>query len=165
MESEFAQVVLTIKNISRQLLPAPNEGETFIDRIETLRQNMQGAGITRIYFQNEGMCHALNPTIEKHLFRIIQELINNAFKHSSAWHIWIRLTWESKKIVLEVEDDGSGFSKKPEYMNRLKKKHNTLKMRANIINATISYHQGAKGLIARLELDYTAIDKQLGLTT
>ena len=160
MESEFEQVISTIKNISRQLLPTPNEGDMFIDRIDALCQNMQRAGLTHIHFQNDGEHRALNPTIEKHLFRIIQELINNAFKHSSAWHIWVRLTWELKKLVLEVEDDGSGFSKIPDYVVRLQKKHNTLRMRANIIQASLTYTQGEKGLLARLDLNYASIETE-----
>jgi signal transduction histidine kinase len=154
MISEFEQVILAVRNISRQLLPAPSEGDSFVDRIEVLCQNMQRAGTSHIHFKSSGFYRSLNPVAERHLSRIIQELINNAFKHSSAWHIWIRLTWEKEKLVLEVEDDGSGFSKIPEFINRLTRKQNTLRMRVNIIGASITYNQGVKGLLAKVELNY-----------
>jgi signal transduction histidine kinase len=86
-----------------------------------------------------------------YLFRIVQELVHNAFKHSAAWHVWVRLTWEAQKLIIEVEDDGSGFSKIPEFIDRLKKKHNSLKMRTLAIGAKISYLQGEKGLMAHVE--------------
>lgn len=159
MESEFERLIVSVRKISRQLLPAPMEGDTFIDRIEALCQNMQQIGTTHIHFQNDGACQNLGPTIEKHLFRIIQELINNSFKHSFAWHIWIHLNWTKEKLVLEVEDDGSGFSKIPEFAKRLKQKHNTLKMRTDIIRASLTYIQGEKGLIARIELNFLFKEK------
>jgi signal transduction histidine kinase len=154
MASEFEQVISAVRNISRQLLPSPIEGDSFVDRIEVLCQNMQRAGTSHIHFKSDGVQQTLDPVIERHLFRIIQELINNAFKHSSAWHIWIRLTWEGEKLVLEVEDDGSGFSKIPEFIKRLTAKQNTLKMRVNIIGGSIKYSQGVKGLLAKVEISY-----------
>jgi signal transduction histidine kinase len=88
-----------------------------------------------------------------HVFRIVQELIHNAFKHSAAWHIWVRLTWSNQGIIIEVEDDGSGFSKVQEFVKRLKSKNNTLKLRSMTIGATIEYLQGSKGLLARVSLN------------
>lgn len=43
------------------------------------------------------------------IFAIIQEAINNAKKHSSARHAWIRLRLSGAFLVIEVEDDGMGF--------------------------------------------------------
>jgi hypothetical protein len=45
-----------------------------------------------------------------------------------------------------VEDDGTGFSKIPEAMARLKTKFNTLRMRTKIIGASINFMEGKKGL-------------------
>ena len=90
---------------------------------------------------------------EMYLVRIVQELIQNAFKHSSAWHIWVRLYWDPEILIIEVEDDGSGFSRISEFINKLKKKTNTLKMRTLAINASIDYVHGAKGLLARIKLN------------
>ncbi|MBF0596052.1 sensor histidine kinase [Faecalibacter sp. WQ 117] len=44
------------------------------------------------------------------IYRIIQELVNNAIKHSSASLIIIQLTETDNMIFLTVEDDGKGFN-------------------------------------------------------
>lgn len=45
------------------------------------------------------------------LYYIAEEAVNNARKHASAEHIWIRITVHEKDITLvEIEDDGVGFS-------------------------------------------------------
>ena len=44
------------------------------------------------------------------IFYIIEEAVNNARKHASAAHVWVRLhTFENEIALLEIEDDGIGF--------------------------------------------------------
>ena len=152
MRSEFDQVTRAVRNISRRLLPAKMEGETLEKTLEMLCQNMEHPGTGHIHYENEGVPYSLEPQVERYLFRIVQELIHNALKHSSAWHIWVRLKWSAEKITIDVEDDGTGFSKIPEFIHRLKRKDNTLKLRSTSIGATISYSQGQSGLLAKLVL-------------
>jgi len=47
--------------------------------------------------------------IEEGLYRIVQEALNNALKHACATNVFVRISTEDGKIVLEVEDDGKGF--------------------------------------------------------
>jgi signal transduction histidine kinase len=153
MRTEFDQVIHVVRNISRRLLPARMEGETLDKTLQLLCQNMEHAGTAHIHFENHGLPVTLQPQTERYLFRIVQELIHNAFKHSSAWHIWVRLKWDITKLRIEVEDDGTAFSKIPDYIHKLKKKNNTLKLRSTIIGATIRYSQGEKGLLAKIDID------------
>lgn len=150
MRSDFEQVIYTIKNISRRLLPVRMDGDTLVDMLKMLCQNMEQPGTGHIHFESQGDPNSLDSQQEMYILRIVQELIQNAFKHSSAWHIWVRLKWTSKNLMIEVEDDGSGFSRIPEFISRLKKKNNTLKMRTQAIGGSIDYVQGPKGLLAKL---------------
>ncbi len=47
--------------------------------------------------------------IESHLYRIVQEALNNVGKHAQATHVSVLLEYRDKEIVLIVEDDGRGF--------------------------------------------------------
>ncbi|RAW01661.1 sensor histidine kinase [Pseudochryseolinea flava] len=154
MRGEFQEVVDAVRKISRQLLPAKMEGESFQDTINILCQNMSRGGTDLIHFSGQGETRDIPPSIEIHLYRIVQELINNAFKHSVAWHIWVRLTWQSDALIIEVEDDGTGFHKLDEFIERLRKKHNTLRMRAQVINGTIQYQHGQRGLLATVKYPF-----------
>ena len=156
MRTEFDQVIHVVRNISRRLLPVKMEGDTLDKTLELLCQNMEHPGTGHIHFQNHGQAIPMESIVERYIFRIVQELIHNAFKHSSAWHIWVRLHWTSDTLVVEVEDDGTGFSKIPEFIERLKQKNNTLKLRSSIIGATLSYAQGQQGLLATLQLSIKA---------
>ncbi len=51
-----------------------------------------------------------NIDLSTNLFRIVQEALNNAFKHGEAKHTIIELSTEPKGMVrLSVKDDGGGF--------------------------------------------------------
>ncbi|MCF6266032.1 MAG: cache domain-containing protein [Desulfuromusa sp.] len=45
-----------------------------------------------------------------HIYRIIQEAINNAVKHAAPSQIVVTLLRDSERFVFEVKDDGSGLS-------------------------------------------------------
>ncbi len=51
----------------------------------------------------------LPDTKEVFLFRIVQEAINNIIRHSKATEICISLDYSKNFLILEVQDNGSGF--------------------------------------------------------
>ena len=46
------------------------------------------------------------------LYRIIQEIVNNALKYADAQNIWINLRQETELLSFEIKDDGKGFDTK-----------------------------------------------------
>jgi two-component system sensor histidine kinase ComP len=50
-----------------------------------------------------------NLEIQRHLFRVVQELINNAKKHSRAQHVTVSCTSSDNTFYLEYQDDGIGL--------------------------------------------------------
>ena len=83
----------------------------------------------RFYGENK----RLEQTIEIALYRIAQELINNALKHSGASVILVDLVQDDNRISLTIEDNGTGFdtNKIPEFKGM---GLNSLKSRVNALN-------------------------------
>jgi signal transduction histidine kinase len=47
--------------------------------------------------------------ISTHLYRCVQELLNNVAKHADAATVWVALRREGPRLSLEVRDDGGGM--------------------------------------------------------
>lgn len=51
----------------------------------------------------------LEPSVELHVFRIMQECLNNSANHSQAEHITLTIDFENSELIFTVRDDGKGF--------------------------------------------------------
>lgn len=78
-----------------------------------------------------------------HLYRIVQEAVNNAVKHGRAKHILISLKPAGDRFVLAVADDGLGFSEKTKRSGGMGL--NIMKYRAGIVDAALEVRSGAGG--------------------
>jgi PAS domain S-box-containing protein len=62
-----------------------------------------------IEFKSSGLTESLVPEISLCLFRVLQEALHNAAKHSGVKRVDVRLWEESGEIQLTVSDSGKGF--------------------------------------------------------
>ena len=79
------------------------------------------------------------------IFRIIQESLHNVMKHSKAKNVHVSVKVESNNIVIEVKDDGVGFSnkmienfRKNQKINEKGLGINSMQYRANQIGANFA---------------------------
>jgi signal transduction histidine kinase len=63
----------------------------------------------KVIFNFYGQSNRLDKKFENNLYRIAQELINNALKHAHATEIIVQLIQEHNRINLTVQDNGKGF--------------------------------------------------------
>lgn len=56
----------------------------------------------------------LSANMEVHIYRIIQELLNNMVKHAQATEINIQLIDNESELIISLEDNGKGFVYAPE---------------------------------------------------
>jgi signal transduction histidine kinase len=79
---------------------------------EAIQDYCDGINETRLVkmkFTWLGDKQRLEKSIEVVIYRIIQELTNNALKHAEAKNIFVQLDKHQQGISLTVEDDGKGF--------------------------------------------------------
>ncbi len=63
-----------------------------------------------IKLQTYGKIPRMETSTELSIYRVVQELTNNALKHAHASHILIQLNWQNSNFHIAVEDDGIGIS-------------------------------------------------------
>lgn len=62
-----------------------------------------------IEFKGDRANHGIDRNAEIMLFQAVRELLTNVIKHAHATRASIRLAYETKTVVIEIEDDGVGF--------------------------------------------------------
>lgn len=98
-----------VRDIARNLKPAALQKMGIKAAIGDLINRFESKTNTEISFYANDLDGKLSPEIKLHVYRIIQELLNNAVKHSQANEIDLQLNIRGDELVLVVEDDGTGF--------------------------------------------------------
>lgn len=95
-------------------------------------------------------------------FRVAQEAVNNSARHAKAEHVRIILRDTGERIVLQIEDDGSGF-KVPNNITELRVKGHrglsNMKERMSIVGGTLTVSSTpGTGTVIRCELPFKAVE-------
>lgn len=108
---QLTQAASETRRISHNLLPEILLEHGLGHAIENyIKQVSQGLSMQVHYHDfTEGLPDSVDKNTAMHLFRIIQELLNNALKHSHAQNVYIQFNRQPQQLVLTVEDDGRGF--------------------------------------------------------
>jgi signal transduction histidine kinase len=107
---EIAQATLNnIRTLSQALHPVLLEEaglESTLDwYIPTVGRQ---TGLT-MHYEKTGESFLVETSAGVHIYRVLQEALNNVSRHSGARDAWIRLKFLYDSLELEVEDHGKGF--------------------------------------------------------
>jgi len=129
--------------IVQGLSPLTNADGNLDAALELLAQRSSLSG-TRVLFRSR---HEAAPMIElkvrNHLYRIAQEAVQNALKHSGAKNIEIELSSRLNDLRLSVIDDGHGLAADIDSRSGLGMR--TMRFRASAIGGKLSIARGVSG--------------------
>lgn len=101
-----------LRSISHNLMPSSLEQLGLNSALNELCRIMNDSKQIQISYQSYGKEVALDKSYEITLYRVVQELLNNSFKHSQSTKIYLQLFYYEDSILLMYEDDGKGFDLK-----------------------------------------------------
>jgi signal transduction histidine kinase len=91
------------------LRPKSLDGTSLVDALKALAQRCAGEWSMVCKFRFIGQPTDLSPDIQDEFYRIAQEALCNARKHSRATLVSILLSCEANMIALTIKDNGQGF--------------------------------------------------------
>ena len=91
------------------LRPLIIEEAGVVDAVDFLVRRPDIASQMEIHYTHEGTIERFSPILEEVVFRIVQEAIANAIRHSQGTKITIHLAEHDKRLSLRIVDDGIGF--------------------------------------------------------
>jgi signal transduction histidine kinase len=127
------------------------EHDGLVSAIDELVRNTDGLPDIRCASIHEGGVEIADPEARLHLYRIVQEAVNNALKHARASTIDVLLDAGKEEIRLEVRDNGVGFSGKAPGSSSIGLK--SMRYRAHAIGGRLEIQsESGKGTVVRCVL-------------
>jgi len=131
------ECIQEIRNIIHNVLPPVLTDFGFIDALQALCEKNEAQSNISVKLTNDINGARFSPKVELALYRIAQEVMGNAIKHSAATAIQVNLTREDNMLVLNIADNGIGFDmKNVKHGFGLK----NLQSRVQLINGTIDFY-------------------------
>lgn len=127
-----------LRRIARSLMPEILMNYGLAEATKEFCKNLRETGVNlvcQVYHYTDSFAKEKQVV----LYRIIQELVNNAVKHSAATQILVILQQSGDTIFVTVEDDGKGFD-----LSKTQSRNGAglanVKARADFLNAKLDIH-------------------------
>jgi signal transduction histidine kinase len=109
IRTQVIDVVQSVRQMSHVLHPPALDDFGVVAAIESVAEKYRVASELEIRVTTPDPTIRCAAPIELMLFRVFQEALINAAKHSGARRMLVRVALEDDAMVLEISDDGKGF--------------------------------------------------------
>lgn len=158
---EVAQATLNnIRSLSQALHPVLLEEQGLESTLDWYIPTVERQTGLDIHYDKSGSSFAVETGAGVHLYRIVQEALNNVVRHAEAKEAWVRLTFLPGKLELAVEDHGKGFVRE---MGQRGIGLVAMRERAELIGGTLSVTAvTGGGTLVRIEIPREKVEAQIG---
>ncbi len=134
---ELGTAVSQARNLAHELYAVPSTPEGLVEALENMAERVNSERVTNCTFVGAKTILVQNRAAASHLYRIAQEAVHNALKHSAATRIDIELARRSDHMNLTVRDNGIGLPPQPSSAGLGLR---TMEQRARLIGGRLNVH-------------------------
>jgi signal transduction histidine kinase len=154
---EIAQGTLDkVRSLSQALHPVMLDEAGLESTLDWYLPVVERQAGVHISYEKSGTSFPVNGNAAIHVYRILQEALNNVTRHSGAKEAWVRLRLQPETLELEVEDHGVGFlpqTAKPGIGLV------AMRERAELLRGTVEFTKPAEGgTLVRLKVPREKLD-------
>jgi signal transduction histidine kinase len=106
--SEVTDTIEELRAVAMDLRPSFLENVDIIDAINWHAKKLQERLGMQINVTSDGVVK-IDPRMKDTIYRIYQEILSNAVKHSGATTVDVLIKMDGRFFLLEVKDNGKGF--------------------------------------------------------
>jgi len=153
------ETIVAVRNLAYDLrLPGLKE-MGLLKSLEMYCAEASENGNVQFDFQSSGMSVInMKRDIEIHIYRLIQECMNNIRKHADANRATILLLGSSPNIIIHIRDNGKGFDVKAQELSSVATKRmgiRSMQERVNMIHGSMIIHsQPMKGTQVSIKIPF-----------
>jgi len=137
------EAITHTRKLARGLSPVELEANGLTSALQELSLHVQKMFHIECRLECSGQVLIRNNVFATHLYRIVQEAVNNAIKHGRARRILISLKPAGDRCALTITDDGLGFTKETKKSGGMGL--HIMKYRAGVVNAALEVRSGMDG--------------------
>ncbi|MEK3893154.1 ATP-binding protein [Bacillus sp. FSL W7-1354] len=155
MNEQMSTVIQTTRETCQELRPQLLYDLGLVKALSKLAaQHQESSSIDKIRLNTERFSKVLDLDTQLNLYRIVQELLSNAVKHSKANEVLIMLVCIKEKVVLHYEDDGIGFDPDKLYQNSASMGLSGIRERVRALNGSLDIQTAeGKGFRVAIEME------------
>jgi signal transduction histidine kinase len=101
-----------VRSLSQALHPVMLEESGLESTLDWYLPMVERQAGIHVSYEKSGTPFAVNGNAAVHVYRVVQESLNNITRHSGAKESWVRLRFLPQALEIEVEDHGQGFEAK-----------------------------------------------------
>jgi signal transduction histidine kinase len=148
---DIAQTTLdNVRSLSQALHPVMLDEAGVESAIDWYLPTVERQTGIAIHFEKSGESRPIGSRAGIHIYRILQEALNNVVRHSGSQEADVRLAFQPQGLVLEIEDHGKGIQPDPD---RRGIGLVAMRERAELIGAEIKLiSANGSGTLVRLEV-------------
>jgi signal transduction histidine kinase len=140
------QTLEKVRSLSRALHPVMLEEVGLESAVTQYLPSFEKQTGIRVRYEKDEADRKLDRDVSIHLYRVMQEALNNVAKHAKATEVAVRLRFLEGSTVLEVEDDGIGFPcRNTAGMGLI-----SMRERAELVNGNVEFLEGRQGALVRV---------------
>ncbi len=147
-----------VRRISRNLRPSELDDLGVIPAVRSMCEEFKEVTKIDVDLKFSRLPETLSPEIEVTMYRIIQEALNNAAKHSEASRLSIHCAKDRSSLTIRIKDNGKGFDQHDHAVNAPENSGMGLlnmKERAAFIGGTVSIRSSPrKGMEIKVQLPF-----------
>lgn len=107
MDRDLTDLLNRVQDIIWNLAPQLLEEKGLTHAIWKMCDQLKELRAFHVHFSQIGNEKRLATEIELQLFRVAQEMVSNALKHSNGWNIYVRVHWNDNELMISIHDDGA----------------------------------------------------------
>jgi signal transduction histidine kinase len=150
---EVAQTALdNVRGLSQTLHPSILEELGLESTVDWYLSTVEKQLGIAVMYERAGTAVPVDATIGIHVYRVLQEALNNVAKHSGAERAIVRLHVEPAALELEIEDHGRGIGEANRGLGLV-----AMRERAGLVNGTLEFlTPSGGGTLVRLKVPLSA---------
>jgi signal transduction histidine kinase len=149
---QLDNTIAELRKVAHNMMPEALVKYGLGSAVADFCESMQLSGNTRVICEQYVADRMLDNSAAVNVYRIIQELVNNAVIHGKAGQILVQLTVTQDKVLITVEDNGKGFDQHAKNCLQGIGLHN-VRTRVNYFNGRMELVSGhGEGTVVNIEL-------------